>query len=531
VSTTRIALSGRGREPFLPPATPPPANTRSLVRELAPVVALAFVVGGVAVAIAYHTHTLLAYSDASSHLFIARRVLDSRTPSFAQLGTVWLPLPHVLLMLFVYSDFLWRTGLAGSAVGIPCLAITCSCTYLSVLRVTNHRAAAWTAVIALLANLNVLYVHTTALTEPVLLAALSATAYFLLKWAQTQANLTLITAALLAGLGIFTRYEAWAFSVMACALVALIAHSKVPEPARSEGLTLAFAVPPVYAAGLWLFYNWLIFGDPLSFARGAGSAFATTTIEGSHMKGNLALSLSTYSWAALDTLGWPMLGLGAAGLLCYLIRTRLRPDTLVPLLFVALFGVQVALLFLGQTDLTTPQSQPPGYYNVRYSFVLIPGVAFFVGYLASVAGRLIPRVLAAAVISLGLAAFAAIVMTGLPRGVDTLREGLQNMAARPLGLPLYLRSHYDGGGILLDERNSEFVTEAGIPVKDYIGTFNGQLFLNALRDPSALARWVIYDKANSSDQVAVALSSSVVFHSQFRLAKSFGTTQIYRRIA
>ncbi|MGH9651613.1 MAG: hypothetical protein ACRD3I_14240, partial [Terriglobales bacterium] len=39
---------------------------------------------------------LLLYGDAVAHLNIARRVFDSRTPGLLQLGTVWLPLPHLL---------------------------------------------------------------------------------------------------------------------------------------------------------------------------------------------------------------------------------------------------------------------------------------------------------------------------------------------------------------------------------------------------------------------------------------------------
>src|SRR6478672_3406837 len=46
---------------------------------------------------ASHGYTLY-YGDAEAHLNIARRVLDSRTPGPEQLGTAWLPLPHVLML-------------------------------------------------------------------------------------------------------------------------------------------------------------------------------------------------------------------------------------------------------------------------------------------------------------------------------------------------------------------------------------------------------------------------------------------------
>src|SRR5204863_9614766 len=62
----------------------------------------------------FQHHQILLYDDSISHLRIARRVFDSINSGFAHLGGVWLPLPHVLMLPFVWNDYLWRTGLAGS---------------------------------------------------------------------------------------------------------------------------------------------------------------------------------------------------------------------------------------------------------------------------------------------------------------------------------------------------------------------------------------------------------------------------------
>src|SRR5260370_8345478 len=62
----------------------------------------------------YHQGTLLLYGDAVAHINIARRVFDSRTPGLFQLGTVWLPLPHVLDIPFIMNVWFSRTGLGGS---------------------------------------------------------------------------------------------------------------------------------------------------------------------------------------------------------------------------------------------------------------------------------------------------------------------------------------------------------------------------------------------------------------------------------
>ena len=57
---------------------------------------------------------LLLYGDAVAHINIARRVFDSQTPGPLQLGTVWLPLPHTLMLPFIASRWMWQTGIGGA---------------------------------------------------------------------------------------------------------------------------------------------------------------------------------------------------------------------------------------------------------------------------------------------------------------------------------------------------------------------------------------------------------------------------------
>src|SRR6202049_2635925 len=63
----------------------------------------------------YNRHgDVLLYGDAVAHINIARRVFDSKTPGLLQLGTVWLSLPHLLMIPFLLSDEMWRRGVGGS---------------------------------------------------------------------------------------------------------------------------------------------------------------------------------------------------------------------------------------------------------------------------------------------------------------------------------------------------------------------------------------------------------------------------------
>src|ERR1035438_9447367 len=67
----------------------------------------------------YRNGDVLLYGDAVAHINIARRVFDSQTPGLLQLGTVWLPLPHLLIVPFIVSKQMWQSGGGGS---IPSMA-------------------------------------------------------------------------------------------------------------------------------------------------------------------------------------------------------------------------------------------------------------------------------------------------------------------------------------------------------------------------------------------------------------------------
>ena len=76
-------------------------------------------IGGALVAIHYHRLGLtLSHYDARGHLIVARRIFDSVTPGWQQIGAVWLPLPHLLNALPVQVDAWYRTGASAVAFSI-----------------------------------------------------------------------------------------------------------------------------------------------------------------------------------------------------------------------------------------------------------------------------------------------------------------------------------------------------------------------------------------------------------------------------
>ena len=78
--------------------------------------ALVAALGGAIVAWHYHQLGLtLTHYDARGHLVVARRIIDSITPGWQQVGAVWLPLPHLLNAIPVQIDLFYRTGASGVA--------------------------------------------------------------------------------------------------------------------------------------------------------------------------------------------------------------------------------------------------------------------------------------------------------------------------------------------------------------------------------------------------------------------------------
>lgn len=508
-------------------------------RSLVLAMGLAAVVAALATYWAYRNDLILTYYDAQSHLNIARRVLDSRTPGLAQLGTVWLPFPHLLMLPLVANDFLWRSGLAGSVVGLLSFVGTVGALFLTVRRLTGRESAAWVALAALTPNPNILYLHTTALTEPVLLVTMTSSAYFLLRWGQDRANGDLMLAGLLAALAVGSRYDGWFFALACGGIVALVAWWRSRRYAVVESLALTFLAAPLYAMIGWFGYNWIIFGNPLEFQGGRYSAqFQQNAIaqsEGLATKHNLTLSALSYGWAVIDNTGWIVLALGVAGLLAYAAKTRFRPEAAIPYAFLAALPFNILALWLGQTIIRVPQL-PQGNvlssFNIRYGALLLPGMALFVGWLyATLADRLrLGLVLPA--FALLLALQGGLWLADDVRSSAVMADGLDFQRAFPEReqVAVFLRREYDGGGILIDDSQNHVILRAGIDMREYIATFSGPFWRAALAEPEHLARWVVLDMANREDQVATALSGQDSFRQHYALAYTSGTLAVYRQI-
>ncbi|MGC2473131.1 MAG: hypothetical protein WA485_02250 [Candidatus Sulfotelmatobacter sp.] len=169
---------------------------------------------------------VLLYGDAIAHINIARRVFDSKTPGLLQLGTVWLPLPHLLMIPFIISMKMWRTGAGGSIPSMGAYVFGVA----GIFRLTRDalsrgpspditaHLAAWFAAAVYAANPNLIYMQSTAMGESVYLAFfIWAVLYFL---EATRGNPRSLTKCGLCLVGAcLTRYDGW---FLAAAMIAIV---------------------------------------------------------------------------------------------------------------------------------------------------------------------------------------------------------------------------------------------------------------------------------------------------------------------
>ncbi len=137
-------------------------------RELWIVAGVAAVISICAFIFYFNRGEVLLYGDAVAHINIARRVFDSRTPGPLQLGTVWLPVPHIVMIPFIVNDWMWRTGVGGSIPSMIAYVLGVVGIYRLLLFASGRRAAVIAAT-TFAFNPNLLYMQSTAMTESILL--------------------------------------------------------------------------------------------------------------------------------------------------------------------------------------------------------------------------------------------------------------------------------------------------------------------------------------------------------------------------
>ena len=343
---------------------------------------------------------LLLYGDAVAHINIARRVFDSRTPGLLQLGTVWLPLTHLLTIPFIIPKFMWQTGIGGSILSMIAYVFSVAGMFQLVRFLIptlpnsaeewGIRFVPWLAAAIFALNPNLIYLQTTAMTEPLYLAffiwavALFAGAIRKCIAGEAARGNSLLTRSGLCLVGAcLARYDGWflaaALSVLIVAL-AWIGKFTALRPGAKKFILLAAAAPV-----FWLAYNAAVYRNPLEFANGPYSAKAIeqkTSVPGQpphpgasdprmafkyffkSSELNLAPDAFQIFWATALLFGT---------LVVLLFQRKLWP---LLLLWIPVPFYMLSIAYSG-VPIFLPVWWPHSYYNVRYGIEMLPAFAAF----------------------------------------------------------------------------------------------------------------------------------------------------------
>jgi len=339
--------------------------------ELALVFVLLAAISSLATAYVNHSGWTLYYGDAEAHLDIARRIVDSRKPGYDQIGTVWLLLPHLLMLPFVKNDQLWRSGLAGAIPSSACFVCAGAFLFAAMRRATHSSAAAFASVGLLAFNPNLLYLQATPMTETVVLAGLMALLYFTVLFRETQSLTAVIGAGIASLAASLGRYEGW-FVIPFVAVYFLIAARKNRLGAAALFSAIA-ALGPLY----WLAHNLWIYSNPLEFFNGY---YAPMSIYHRALAQNMMPYPGDHDWRAAVRyylmavrlcVGWSAAAIGVVGLAAAFARRLFWP---------VLFTVLPPLFYLwsmhsGNAPIYVPTLWPFSYYNTRYALTALPLLA------------------------------------------------------------------------------------------------------------------------------------------------------------
>jgi hypothetical protein len=399
-------------------------------RETVLVAVLAACVSAISFLVYFRHGAVLLYGDSVAHTHIARRVFDSRTPGLLQLGTVWLPLPHLLMIPFLLSSWMWTTGVGGSIPSLVAYVFSVAGIFRLVRGTLAFRSepdapariAAWIAAITFAANPNLIYLQSTAMTESLCLAWFIWAIVYFAEFVEAANDPDPPAASPLTkcGLCVFaaccTRYDGWFLAVALPIVAAPIALRAGRSGTRLRREWAKLALLALAAPALWLGYNGIIYRNPLEFANGPYSARAIEqrTSHGgvaSHPgTDDLRVAASYFLKAAELTLAdeiyqkmWLVLLLAGAGM-CVVFDRRLWPLLLL-LLPLPFYTLSVAY---GGVPIYLPVWWPFSIYNVRFGVELLPAFAVLsalvVYYLCRLIRNLAGQTTAVAVILLLVAA-------------------------------------------------------------------------------------------------------------------------------
>ncbi len=492
----------------------------------------------IAIAWSWRNDALLNYGDAVAHLHIARRVFDCHQPRLSQLGSVWLPLPHILLLPFVQVYSWWADGIAG-IIPSALAYITASMGLYRLARQWMPPAASTLALIFFAANPNMLYLQTTAMTEPLFVCEMIWMVVLLVEWRsqldhdalKAERKLKWIAAVLVAA--IFTRYDGWILALIAWISIGVWLLRRGQLQSR---VFWAASVVVAAAPVAWFLYNAVAFGDWLEFARGPYSAKAIELRTATPGAGPLHPGWHN-PWVALlfyvkacemDMVAqaWgntmlivSLLGTGWAWLTSH---RRAFDWALLLWLPIPFYAYSVAY---GSVPIFLPPWWPHSWYNTRYGMEMLPALALGLGF----AGAFVLAATRefkpgwAKIVAVPLLALAAANVRQMMRERPLVYvEGTKNRAAHqpyqnaiPPALRALLAKRPNATILMETSVDPEIVALTGIPLRQTINEADLTVWDEALSAPAEHAAIVLAFDGDAVDRAVKAHSEGLTVVQHF----------------
>ncbi len=473
----------------------------------------------------------LSYNDARSHLDIGRRVVEGLKPGAAQLGSVWLPLPHILMLPTIWNDFMWHSGLSGAIVSMISFIATGALIYRFLEQIGVNLLGRIVGVLIFVANINILYLQSTAMTELLLLAVMTAGVYELMLWHKTGQVLNLIKSAFWVMLSTLVRYDGWFLFMFVSGLVILEVFRtggyKLKSYRNIEGTYILFATLGSLGLFLWFLWNQLIFKDPLYFAFGPYSAHAQQLqLESSGnliTKGNILLSIKFYLYALAYNSNAFISILGLFGMVALWIDKQVKVGIkiassalLAPLIF------NIIALYMGHSVLFIQGLSGDVWFNVRYGIMMMPSIAIFIGFLIDKLKnyRLAIVGLIVFVLFFQFSSYDAVT-------IDDARVGSSQKNVSEVSGWLNKNAKDKEGFVLVSAASHDaIIFSSGLPMSKFIHEGTGKYWESGTTSPDRWARWIIMRTYDDNDSTWKAVSKTQAL-SKYNLVEKYPFADIY----
>ena len=453
-------------------------------------------------------YSLIYFGDSVSHMVGARKVVDWADPGLHQIGTVWLPLPHIMLLPFTLIDSLFTTGFAGLVVSLPCLATTAVLLYkmAGTHWINGLGYIAFLAALLYATNPNILYLSLTAMTEAPLMLFFVAAAYFLQKWYKEPEQVrSLALSAVFVALATLCRYEGWILPLFLVpfAVAFALGNNKVRD---SQKRTIVVLLSLVSFAGIifWLAYNQYRYGDALEFAN-AEFYSASSQALNRDIRETLFLQpanvMSVYGATIFVVYGPVLL---ASALIGYVLHRRKKgsKDRRMLYLFLALpplFTIITLLIGIGEMTF---------WFNSRFVILLAPlAVVLTIVFLRNLPDRVKKtRGLVAAVIGvLFLFQIGALVFGTVPTFLDARGGFFYNTSPFAAQVGEALGSMYDDGQIMIvagSAQDHKVMVTSGISLRQFDEIIQLTMSKQSFYEPWSYSKWIVMGKEPDADAAA-----------------------------